>query len=131
MEKILGHNQRSENPDPSKKIKVLETLCTLCTKITCCYFGPDRESLFPEHCFCHECKDWENPNRMQKRLHRGMKKYQCRVNHQCILTPTIKPKKWCPSKQITCCTECSPPTNKNDHLSRLPKKKKRKKIKKT
>ena len=113
---ILGHNRRSENPDPSKKIKVLETLCALCTKITCLDFGPDQKSLFPKHFFCHECKDWENCNRMQKRLHLGMKKYQCRVNHQSILTPTIKPKKRRPSKQMTCCTECStsPPTNKND-----------------
>ena len=26
----------------------------------------DRELLFPEHFFCHECKDWENQNCMQK-----------------------------------------------------------------
>ena len=46
---ILGYNQRSENSDPSKKIKVLGTLCALDTKITCCDFGLDRESLFPKY----------------------------------------------------------------------------------
>ena len=125
---ILGHNRRSENPDPSKKIKVLETLCALDTKITCCDFGPDRESLFPKHFFCHECKDWENRNHIQKLLHCGMKKYQCRVNHKSILTLTMKPKTWRPSKQVICCTECStpPPTNKNESLSWLQKKTQRK-----
>lgn len=97
---ILNHKRGLEQvEDPLKKLRLLENLRTNNTVITCCDFGADRESLFPNHFFCHGCKDWENRNRENKRLHRGMKSYKCSVNHTNFTVPTESVTTWCPSLQ--------------------------------
>ena len=71
---VNGKQGEEQNVDPMKKLRLLESLHTNDTKVTCCDFGPEREILLPNYFFCHPCKDWENRNRENKRLNREMKK---------------------------------------------------------
>ena len=89
---ILNHKrgQQHADGDTFKKLRLLENLRTKETKITCCDFGSDREHLFLNFFFCHECKQWENRDRGNKRLYREMKAYKCKVNHRSYVVPEKK-----------------------------------------
>ena len=89
---IINH-KRGEASNITKRLKLLEGLQTKTTEVTCCDFGPDRELSFPDHFFCHQCKDRENRNQENRKLNCGMKKYQCRAKHKDYITPNIPNKK--------------------------------------
>ena len=98
---ILNHKRASnsdEVKDSTKKLRLLESLRTSNTEITCSDFGCDREILFPNYFFCHECMNWDNQNHENKRLCCDMKSYKCKVNHTSFVTPTVKVQEGCPSK---------------------------------
>ena len=46
---VNGKQGEEQNVDPMKKLRLLESLHTNDTKVTCCDFGPEREILFPDY----------------------------------------------------------------------------------
>ena len=95
---ILEYNRSNGRTDKMKRLCQLEQLQSCDTKITCCDFGVDRETLFPQIFFCSRCKDWENRAKENKRLHRGMKKFTCTADHKSYITPSKIDTIWCLSK---------------------------------
>ena len=82
---------------PSASVK-LKKIVQLKQKKTCCDFGIDHKTVFPNNFFCSKCKDWEKRVKENQCLHRGMKEFTCEAEHTSFMSLSKKDASWCQMK---------------------------------